>query len=285
MKSCERYELLISAFLDGELSEAERADLAEHLAVCPDCQRYFDDLVAIHDAFGREEDVSAPEGFAEGVMARVRETRQQEEKKILLFPHWRRWAALAACCAFAVLGLWTFSGRGTKTVSQTVLARGGPALSGGAAAEDGTVPEEEYEPALMMDEGLEVCSETPDAAPEEKSASAETENTKRAKEDLADGIWMEDTGLPQTAPALAASPAPDAAAEKQSSRSGIITADGPAAQAWVQETLGLEWENGRTYLLTEEEFAGLADALTTAGEAFRLEGGEGCWLLAEKPED
>lgn len=284
MKSCEKYELLISAFLDGELSEAERADVAEHLADCPGCQRYFDDLVAMHDAFGQEEEVPVPEGFAEGIMARVRETPQRGEKKVLPFPHWKRWAALAACCAFAALGLWTFSGRGTRTASQTVLARGGPALSGGAAAEDSTVPEEEYEPALMMDEGLEVCSEVSDATPEEKSASTEAENTTRAKEDFADGIWMDDTGLPQASPALAAPPAPDAAAEKQASPSGIITADSPAAQAWVEETLGLEWEDGRTYLLTEEEFAGLTEALTAAGEAFRLEEGEGCWLLAGEPE-
>ena len=46
------------------------------------------------------------------------------------------------------------------------------------------------------------------------------------------------------------------------------------------------WENGRTYLLTEEEFAGLADVLTAAGEDFRQESGEeGCRLLAEEAEE
>lgn len=284
MKSCEKYELLISAFLDGELSEAERADVAEHLAACPGCQRYFDDLVAMHDAFGQEEDAPVPEGFGEGVMARVREMPQQEEKKVLLFPRWKRWAVMAACCALAALGLWTFSDRGVKTANHTVLARGGPALSSGAAAEDSTAPEEEYGLALMMDEGLDACSETPDAAPEEKSASTEAENTKRTEEALSDGILADDNGPPHPAPALAASPTPDAAAGKRASRSGTITADGPAAQAWVEETLGLEWEDGRTYLLTEEEFAGLAEALTAAGETFRQAAGEGCRLLAEGPE-
>ena len=46
MDPCEKYEPWISAFLDGELSGEDRAELMEHMAACPSCQRYFDDLVA-----------------------------------------------------------------------------------------------------------------------------------------------------------------------------------------------------------------------------------------------
>ena len=75
-------------------------------------------------------------------------------------------------------------------------------------------------------------------------------------------------------------------ADSTATLSGTITAGGPAARAWVEEVLGLPWENGRTYLLTEEEFAGLADVLTAAGEDFRQESGEeGCRLLAEEAEE
>ena len=35
MRSCEEYELLVSAFLDGELSGTEREELAEHLPPMP----------------------------------------------------------------------------------------------------------------------------------------------------------------------------------------------------------------------------------------------------------
>ena len=79
--SCEKYEPMISAFLDGELSEEERVDVAAHLAACPGCQRYFDDLVAIHDALEQEE-VPVPEDFAESVMARVRETPAADEEDL-----------------------------------------------------------------------------------------------------------------------------------------------------------------------------------------------------------
>ena len=81
-----------------------------HMAACPACQAYFDDQIAIHDAMDRLGS-DAPEGFAEQVMARVRITAQESpRKKIVSFPHWRRWTALAACCAAAALGVWAFSG-------------------------------------------------------------------------------------------------------------------------------------------------------------------------------
>ena len=45
MKTCAEYEESISAYLDGELSGDGQEELMEHMASCPVCQRYFDDLV------------------------------------------------------------------------------------------------------------------------------------------------------------------------------------------------------------------------------------------------
>ena len=56
-----------------------------------------------------------------------------------------------------------------------------------------------------------------------------------------------------------------------------------AARLWVEEELGLPWEIGRIYPLTEEEYAELLAVLTEAGEDFRQEAGETC-LLAEPVE-
>lgn len=44
MSECEKYQELISALLDSELSGAESAALAEHLKVCTGC-------AAMHQAF------------------------------------------------------------------------------------------------------------------------------------------------------------------------------------------------------------------------------------------
>lgn len=35
--TCERFEELLSAYLEGELSAPERAEVESHLAACPDC--------------------------------------------------------------------------------------------------------------------------------------------------------------------------------------------------------------------------------------------------------
>ena len=63
MRTCEEYEALISAFIDGALADEDRAELMAHMAECPACQAYFDDQIAIHDALADME-VKAPEGFA-----------------------------------------------------------------------------------------------------------------------------------------------------------------------------------------------------------------------------
>ena len=109
MRSCEEFELLASLAVDGEASGAEQAELAAHLETCPACRAYFADIQKIHGAFVRAE-IVVPEGLAARVMDRVRETEQERpkepERKVIPFPHWKRWAALAACCALAALSLW-----------------------------------------------------------------------------------------------------------------------------------------------------------------------------------
>ena len=101
MRTCEEYEALISAFIDGALADEDRAELMAHMAECPACQAYFDDQIAIHDALADME-VKAPEGFADRVMAQVRQESRQapvsekQEKKTVPFPLWRRYAAMAA---------------------------------------------------------------------------------------------------------------------------------------------------------------------------------------------
>ncbi len=98
--SCDRYLELLSARLDGALTEQEERELEEHLAVCPDCRAAGAQLAALRDAFGELEDIPAPEGFAEGVMDRVR----AEKKIVPLFrrSRFRALAGLAACAALAI---------------------------------------------------------------------------------------------------------------------------------------------------------------------------------------
>ncbi len=266
MKSCEEYGLLISAFLDGELSGDEKAEVAEHLAVCPVCQQYFDDLVAIHDVLEQEE-APVPEGFADRVMDQVRATPRN--RPVIRFPHWRQWTALAACCAVVLLAVWTlpsWSARKSGEAEETTVYQ--------EAAYDEAVPAPAGEPVAQASGGAD-SADSLEMKPAEEETGQESSVMKRAVESAAEPACCDAA----PAPTEAASPFAD---DHSNSLPGTVSAGGPAARAWVEETLELEWEPGRTYPLTEEEYASLLDALADAEEAFRVEPDGGCRLVAEE---
>lgn len=98
--SCDKCLELLSVRLDGTLTEEEERELEEHLAACPDCRAAGAQLAALQAAFRELEEEAAPEGFARGVMDRV---RTEERKIVPLFrrPRFRALAGLAACAVLA----------------------------------------------------------------------------------------------------------------------------------------------------------------------------------------
>lgn len=95
MSGCDKYIELISAGIDHELGEAEKAELAAHLETCDECRR-------VHDAFScisssmRNDLAEAPDGLCRNVMSAVGASAAQKHKS-------RRrqrvtaWLAAAAC--------------------------------------------------------------------------------------------------------------------------------------------------------------------------------------------
>jgi hypothetical protein len=61
----------LSAYLDGELPPAERAEVEAHLATCPECAALLADLEGV-DAVARELPVEAPSGYFDSLPGRVR---------------------------------------------------------------------------------------------------------------------------------------------------------------------------------------------------------------------
>lgn len=119
MERCERFEELLSQRLDQPLPPQEERELEDHLARCPHCRALAADLEQLCGQFACLEELPAPEGFAQGVMDRIRalepepapaegpegrkeETEPQGQKVVPLrrpMPRWARTAAaLAACC-------------------------------------------------------------------------------------------------------------------------------------------------------------------------------------------
>ncbi|HYX92569.1 MAG TPA: zf-HC2 domain-containing protein [Myxococcaceae bacterium] len=123
--ACQSYLPLLSPFIDGELSPAERQTVERHLAACPDCTARVADLRAESALVRLGMEMLADEadftGFAQKVMARV------TPEKPPLLERWRlatsemfryqRGALMtaAASIAVAVLGVILLTREGTPT--------------------------------------------------------------------------------------------------------------------------------------------------------------------------
>lgn len=94
---CQQCCELLSARLDGELTGKEERELEAHLRQCPGCRALAEQLSGLHEDFSALEEIPAPQGFAQGVMDRI---RAEEQKKVIpLFrrPQFKAVAGLAAC--------------------------------------------------------------------------------------------------------------------------------------------------------------------------------------------
>lgn len=285
MKNCRDYADQISAFLDGELSRPERGELMEHMAACRNCRQYFEDLTAIRDAAAEIGEVPVPEGFARRVMDRVRAVEQDRAPKTIRFP-WRRWTALAACCAFVLFGAWCLQNfrtmRGADLAAgQEMAAANDMARTAGAAGMPGTMDGGENGTMTAMD------GEQPVGSTLSRMADSASETAEAEEEDAVEV----NAGLPEASAQAAEdgyvresakdAPAPSPAAPAGDAAGGTLVAGGDIVRQWVEDELGLEWESGRVYELTGEQYAGLIDLLEDAGVEFRAEAGDACRLIGE----
>ena len=122
MKPCDEYLLALSAFVDGELEETERAALEAHLNECEGCRRWLSELSAMRAAFDTLEEEPAPDGFAKGVMTRLQEQKRPARRRA------RGWMGLVACAAVALVALSVLPGL-TGTNKNSDAAEEEPMLS------------------------------------------------------------------------------------------------------------------------------------------------------------
>ena len=89
---CQEVQTQLSAWLDGELSEATGAILTAHLTRCAVCREEWRQLTALDDALGNLA-APVPMGLAEKVAAKVRRPRRRSG--------WQS-VALAACLVLGI---------------------------------------------------------------------------------------------------------------------------------------------------------------------------------------
>ena len=164
MERCERFEELLSQRLDQPLSPQEERELEDHLARCSSCRALAADLEQLCGQFACLEELPAPEGFAQGVMDRIRalepepapaekpegrkeETEPTEMPKVVPLrrpmPRWARTAAaLAACC---VLGFGVYQAGLIDQISPAAQSGESAGTSDSVAAYAATAPEENKE--------------------------------------------------------------------------------------------------------------------------------------------
>lgn len=256
----ENYKELLSAFLDGELSEAERADVLAHLGTCEACRTYFAELTAMHDAFGDMEDIDAPEGFAEGVLARLHEeaaesawTPQEPKRRVM----WRRWAGFAACAAIVLLAgsMWRFTRMGMGVSSDN----SSPSAFSGA-------------PASSAESFMTTASSAPAAAAPDYDLHAYT--TEDAPETAE---YLEAPAEPSAPEAAANSEngAPfgngmegSAGTEDEENAAVVLTLYGEGAEEWLMAHCLDNYAGDNLYVVADEALYALPEGLTLGdGEA------------------
>ena len=95
--ACEKYLDLISARMDGELTQREQAELDAHLQTCPACRAIAGELEGLHSALTDLGEVPAPVELSRSVLSKIKAERQQSRRRVV-----RRLASLAACLVLCV---------------------------------------------------------------------------------------------------------------------------------------------------------------------------------------
>lgn len=195
MNECEKFEDLISAYIDGEVTSEERDELMAHIENCPHCA----ELLAIYTDISliASEDVEPPEELLAGVMAEVHKINAKnaapaKKAKVIYL----RWAAIAACAALVIFA-------GTRFIPGTSFdtASGGAAntstgfassTTGGGvvtADSDGAV----YNYSAETDSAM-VASEKSESAADSAYDTATPEAPTAAEPEAADNGFADLTG-------------------------------------------------------------------------------------------
>jgi len=179
MKDCREYQEHIGALLDGELTEAEAAEVKAHMASCEDCRAMYEALCAVSSAMAGE---PVPEELHGKIMSRVKAAAKASsiQGKIIRL---RRWGGLAACLIVAVgigISLKNQPGMGKAKSADNAASEVYMLTAGAGAADavkaDSAAPEaaEEFSRAASM---------TGNAA-EENEAPTETEDYDMSYNDV-----------------------------------------------------------------------------------------------------
>ena len=101
---CKEFSNLLDAWMNGELSDAEAAQMQAHANTCENCAA---ELLLRRDCRGMDEEITAPESFQASWRQKIREEAEMEEKPVEKKNKsslWKKYLAAAAALVFVVGG-------------------------------------------------------------------------------------------------------------------------------------------------------------------------------------
>ena len=102
MTDCAKYQEMISAMLDGELTSEQQRELEEHLALCPECRAMHTAFLSLSEAVA-EEILPVPEGLHRKIMTGVKAVEKKNKRPLLTVL--RPYMAAAACLVVVVAAM------------------------------------------------------------------------------------------------------------------------------------------------------------------------------------
>ena len=269
MEHCEKYEALISAAVDGELTQTERSELMAHLAQCPACREVYGELMAMHAAFG-DLDADVPGDLTQDVMAKVRAQRQIKKPRHA----WWQAAVAAACLALIFVGYQNLRPSQLTGASDMAAFSAAPAGAEGQAV----IPPEETENRLengLAQEDSALTGYAPDAILQ--GASAKEERT--ADQEIMDDVLTYFRGGVSRAAAAAAQSEADTQSSPDAVPCPTLSSSAPELEEWIAENIPAEGYStedagAEAWLITLPEYEALTEYLDQAGVPYSLDGEE-----------
>ncbi len=189
MNACEKYLELISATIDGEISDADRAALEIHLELCPECRKVAEAFAAISGNFPREAEV--PDNFTAGTMAKIKAEAARPTGFKKFISGYGKYTGMAAVLVVVLLGAYAMKGapkamdnaapesmdNGTALYSMTDGAAADMAEAPAYATDEDTSTESDRSGLAA---GSSSYGETADSAPADSGIAEPSEASKSA---------------------------------------------------------------------------------------------------------
>lgn len=239
---CEAALILISAALDGELTEAERQELEAHLAQCPECRALSEDMGVLSVALSDMEQ-PAPAGL-DGRIGAALDALEGPSAAPKPRRRWRQWASLAAMLAVVIClgGVYRFTTAGGGDANSAAPAGAAPAPAPSAA------PFSNFSAGQAEARGAESGAESapadpPSAQPAEGMPADEAPTESSDNSSFGEAILLPTDGGEgdaQTPPDAVPSTAPQTVQEPESAPAEPPAPNGGLAQGKTQPAEGGE---------------------------------------------